>query len=243
MILKLSSYPCNRTQSERKKIIVHIGTHKTGSTSIQNALRRQERMLRKCGILVPLSGTLGRLSGHHNIAWEMRRDPLFTPGCGGVDDLILELGAARESVAVISSEDFEYLVKYPKELGMFNEKIVNAGYDPLYLVFFRDPSAYLESLFHQLKKDKVEEPFEWFLNEYNTKGYILVHGDWYYDLDAGRFAKEWRDIVGPNVLVVNYDEVSKNPGLLPFFFKSIGASAKIVEASANMPRLNRRIVN
>jgi len=54
-----------------KTLFVHIGTHKTGTTSIQNFLRNHATSLNECGVFVPKSGTLDENSGHHNIAWEM----------------------------------------------------------------------------------------------------------------------------------------------------------------------------
>jgi hypothetical protein len=224
----------------RKTIFVHIGTHKTGTTSIQNFMRRQARQLKRSGILVPRSGTLGRNGGHHNIAWEIRGDPLLEPHAGGVDDLIIELKAARENVAVISSEDFEYLVQYPDRLEQFHARLVGAGYDPTYLVFFRNTVDYMRSLRSELKKQDIDRPLEWFEAEIKAKGSITVHGDWHYEFDYDRFVAKWKAAVGDAVLTFSYDEASRNPGLLPFFFETIGASSEIVAASGDTPLLNIR---
>ncbi len=227
-------------EGARKTIFVHIGTHKTGTKSIQNFLRRQARQLKRSGILVPRSGTLGRNGGHHNIAWEIRSDPLLEPHAGGVDDLIIELKAARENVAVISSEDFEYLVQYPDRLKQFNTRLVDAGYDPMYLIFFRVKGEYMKSLRSMLRKQDVDRPLEWFEAEIKARGSITVHGDWHHEFDYDRFVSKWREAVGDAIVAFSYDKVSKNPGLLPFFFERIGASSEIVAASANRPPLNVR---
>jgi hypothetical protein len=227
-------------ESARKTIFVHIGTHKTGSTSIQSFLRRQSDQLKRCGILVPRSGTLSWNSGHHNIAWEIRGDPLLEPHSGGVDDLIIELKAARESVAVISSEDFEYLVQYPDKLRQFHARLVDAGYDPAYLVFFRNTIDYMKSLFSTLNNQDVDKSLGWFETEAKSNGSVTVHGDWYFEFDYDRFVTKWRGAVGDAIAAFSYDEVAKNPGLLPFFFQAVGASAEIVAVSANWPTLNIR---
>jgi len=227
-------------EGARKTIFVHIGTHKTGTTSIQSFMRRYARQLSRSGILVPRSGTLSWNGGHHNIAWEIRSDPQLEPHAGGVDDLIVELKAARENVAVISSEDFEYLVQYPDRLQQFHARLVGAGYDPIYLVFFRNTVDYMKSLRSELKKQDIDQPLEWFEAEIKAKGAIIVHGDWRYEFDYDRFVSKWRAAVGDSVLTFSYDDVSKNPGLLPFFFARIGASAEIVGASGDRPPLNIR---
>jgi hypothetical protein len=227
-------------QSARKTIFVHIGTHKTGTTSIQYFLRQQSRQLKQCGILVPRSGTLSRTTGHHNIAWDIRSDPLREPHAGGVDDLVVELKAAQENVAVISSEAFEYLVQDPDGLSQFHERLVGIGYDPTYLVFFRNTNDYMISLHRELSAHGVDKSLEWFEAEIEAKGSITVHGDWHHEFDYGRFVSRWKRAVGDSILVFSYDEVAKNPGLLPFFFETIGASAEIVAASANLRPLNTR---
>ena len=134
-------------EGARKTIFVHIGTHKTGTTSIQSFMRRYARQLSQSGILVPRSGTLSWNGGHHNIAWEIRSDPHLEPHAGGVDDLIVELEAARENVAVISSEDFEYLVQYPDRLRQFHARLVGLDTIQSYLVFFRNTVDYMKSSF------------------------------------------------------------------------------------------------
>jgi hypothetical protein len=242
-VRKLRGRDLPNAQRARKTIFIHIGTHKTGTTSIQNFLRRNAAELKRCGIFVPRSGTLSRTTGHHNIAWDIRSDPLLNPYNGGVEDLIVELELARENVAVISSEDFEYLVRYPDRLRHFHARLVGIGYDPKYLVFFRNTADYMKSLCAELKKEGVDKPLEWFEAEIKANGAITVHGDWYYDFDYDRFVSQWQAAVGDNILRFDYDEATQKAGLLPFFFETIGASREIVEASAAMPKKNVRAVS
>ena len=91
-----------------------------------------------------------------------------------------------------------------------------------------------------MKKQDIDQPLEWFEAEIEAKGSIIVHGDWRYEFDYDRFVSKWRAAVGDLVLTFSYDDVSKNPGLLPFFFARIGASAEIVAASGDRPPLNIR---
>jgi hypothetical protein len=178
-------------------------------------------------------------TGHHNIPWDILSFPLREPHAGGLDDLIIELKAAQESVAVISSEAFEYLVQDPEKLRQFHERLVGIGYDPTYLVFFRNKSDYVRSLYYELMKHNVDKSIEWFEAEIKAKGSITVHGGWHHEFDYDRFVAKWKSAVGDAIVAFNYDEVSKHPGLIPFFFEKIGAPAEIVTASANLPLLNR----
>ncbi len=154
--------------------------------------------------------------------------------------MIVELKAARESVAVISSEAFEYLVQVPDILRRFHSRLVGIGYDPIYIVFFRNTSDYMKSLQSEMKNHNVDRPLEWYESEIRAKGSVTVHGDWHHEFNYDRFVSRWKDAVGDAILAFDYDEVSKKPGLLPFFFEKVGASAEIVAASLNLPPLNIR---
>src|SRR5438309_2230327 len=98
---------CAHTSGMR--VHVHIGSHKTGTKSIQAFLRSHAGALAAAGIHVPQAGTILPQSGHHNIGWGLRGDTRFNPAWGSLDDLVAELASVRADAAVISCEDLEYL--------------------------------------------------------------------------------------------------------------------------------------
>jgi hypothetical protein len=63
----------NRSKlDEDKTIYIHIGPHKTGTTTIQHALFINETLLRKNGILCPKSGRVFLDSAAtHNLGFEL----------------------------------------------------------------------------------------------------------------------------------------------------------------------------
>jgi hypothetical protein len=219
-------------------LFVHIGTHKTGTTSIQNFLRTHASSLRECGIFVPTAGTLNPLSGHHNIAWQVRNDPRYTTRAGGVDELIAELKCSQASTAVISSEDFEYLAQYSRELAAFDARLETAGFTTKYLVFFRDAEEYARSLFCELKPPMGQADYSKFIKSIRDEGFIRVNGDWHYEFRYELFAEKWEAAVGPKIHKYSYDEAVCGLGLLPSFLLTIGASKAIVDESLNAPILN-----
>src|SRR6266540_6893551 len=96
--------------------IVHIGLHKTGSTSIQKMLVENECWLRNHGIYVPKAG---RALGHGDrlLAWELNRRPGFG-GSAQFDALSHELGEANfPDKIVLSSEDFSSRIHAPKVIA------------------------------------------------------------------------------------------------------------------------------
>jgi hypothetical protein len=229
----------------RKTIFIHIGTHKTGSTSIQYFLQENAERLKHCGVYVARSGidVARRRQGNHNVAWDVRRDIRYERKLGGVAELLDELRDSPEKTVVISSEDFEYLVRYPEELKEFDRKLEAIGYDRIYLVFFRNPEDYLFSLHCELKKHGIVASYATLKNEVQNKGYILVKGDWYYEFDRRRFLADWEKAVGPNLKAFDFDDVSRQGELLPFFLETIGASADIIQSSIHARRLNQNTIH
>ena len=185
--------------NDRRTLFVHVGTHKTGTTSIQRFLRTYTASLRKCEIFVPTAGTLNFASGHHNIAWQIRNDSRYRIDAGGVDELIAELKSSEATTAVISSEDFEYLSQYPGELKTFDGCLEAAGFATKYLVYFRNEDAYARSLFCELRSVGPFANYDAFRKSLQDQGYILVNGDWYYEFRYETFIERWEFILGPKI--------------------------------------------
>lgn len=86
------------------RIILHIGLHKTGSTSIQMSLGEGGE-----GFLYPQAGRALQTSiryGHHRLPWSLSRDPA---DIGVWDALAEEIAASPCDLAIISSEEFDTL--------------------------------------------------------------------------------------------------------------------------------------
>jgi hypothetical protein len=86
-----------------RRLVVHIGLHKTGTTSIQRSLAADRAALMQQGIYIPRVGTLPR-RGHHNLGWQLNGDPRFSPKLGTLNDLIAELESITAPTIVISTE-------------------------------------------------------------------------------------------------------------------------------------------
>jgi hypothetical protein len=71
-------------------VFIPIGTHKTGTTSLQAWLRSRALELAASGLLVPSAGTLCDSSGHHNPAFQLGGDSRYDPSLGGLDERVEE---------------------------------------------------------------------------------------------------------------------------------------------------------
>ena len=101
-----------------KKLYLHIGTHKTGSTAIQYVLNRNKEFLAEQGWLYPIAGRTGKQIAHQNLAWALRRGTEFD-----FSALKHEIEASKCMNVIISSEEFEYCedVEKVKEAFSFCE--------------------------------------------------------------------------------------------------------------------------
>jgi hypothetical protein len=219
-----------------RRLHVHIGTHKTGTTSIQLFLHDHRQRLRASGIYVPTTGRVG--PGHHNLAWEPRRDVRFDPGRGSLGELIAELRGVKERVAVISSEDFEYLVRWPRLLRKFHRTLMRAGWAPHYVAFFRRPERYAPSLYGELQKHGLTMSYARFLMKIVRDGSFTFHKDWYFCFDRKEFIAEWKRSTGCSPLCLDYDETIGGEGVVSIFCRMIGASEDVIEKAKSAPRLN-----
>lgn len=226
------------SEARRRQVFVHVGTHKTGSTSIQNFLARNADRLRAGGILVPTTGIRGY--GHHLVAWELRHDERLGGRSGFVPGLLEELRGSDLDRAVISSEDFEYLSRYRPALASFTSSLRSVGFEPVFVVFFREPEAYLASLAAELAKHGVAHPMEWYRGQLHEHGSILVRDDWFFDFDRERFVAAFRETTAAGIVTLDYDACAADDGIVPRFLRVIGASEELVAAGRSWPRLNVR---
>lgn len=223
------------------RIYVHIGTHKTGTTSIQTFLRKQSDALRDSGLYVPRTGMLEGFPGHHNIGWDLRADPRFDPRLGTFDDLLRELDRASAPAAILSSEDLEYLVDQPALLARFERDLVRAGHEPQYIAYVRRPDAYARSLYHELCKPAhgVSRSYREFINEICQTGKFVCNADWVFYFDVDAFARKWREAAAGPLAIYNYDDTLMNGDVIPSFLSVVGAPAHLVQRNGGTEWVNR----
>lgn len=211
-------------------LYIHIGTHKTGTTSIQWYLSRHVRKLRGYGFHVPKAGRLTRdLAGHHNVAWTALGDVRADPRRGALDALLAELEAARALKAIISSEDLEFLADRPDVLRGFEARIRAAGWTPIYLVFLRSPGAYMLSVFQELLKHGNPLQFDAFSDQVLAGGTYRSRHDHVLHMDYGLFVEKWRAAASGELRIRSYDIAMSGRGVVPEFMRAIDAPARLGE--------------
>ncbi|MBU0577413.1 sulfotransferase family protein [Patescibacteria group bacterium] len=95
-------------KNNKKKLYLHIGVHKTGSTSIQRFIRNNKEQLLKAGVFIPLLEDEYRHdnygNNHVNLAWEIRNNNQFDPKKATWKKFITDYQNSDCQKAVISTE-------------------------------------------------------------------------------------------------------------------------------------------
>ena len=165
-----------------KKIFVHCGIHKTGTTALQTAFMQKSGVLRQRGILYPKTGRLDTLGGgHHNIAWEVSRDRRFVPHLGDITKLVEEIDAFSGNV-VLSSEDFESALLNSSMMRNFIQRL-GACNAEIYIVFnVRNQLSYCQSLFAENLGQNIGEEYMRYVDEITRNGHFRIK-EWVFHFD------------------------------------------------------------
>lgn len=182
----------------QKRIFLHIGIHKTATTTIQAGCTQNRAALLEAGWLYPETGTY--LFGQHNVAWEMcegHEQPWnqvnqwvqFHPDWGGMRELLAEIHSSPAPNIILSSEDFD---------GCQTDRIQRIrehfkDFDVEVIVYLREQASFLQSAWAQfVKSGYVVEPFEVFIDRMLASSDEVLRYFGAYDV----FLQPWMDIFG-----------------------------------------------
>ena len=133
------------------RCFLHLGTYKTGSSSVQLTLDKHRTSLETLGFLYPRAGIVPELCGHHNIAWEIAGSPSYDRQHGSIAELISEISQSRQDV-ILSSEDFALALPLLADFKSFLERLKQCGLEIAIIIYFRNPADTLRSAYFELLK-------------------------------------------------------------------------------------------
>lgn len=148
---------------DRKKVVIHFGYHKTGTSSIQEVMNENRSYLRDNGIFYPQS-VLGYPAAQE-LAWSlvktnkkvwMNFDNSYEETYKKVLHDFEESGC---HTLIISSEDFTFLEKEPGQMETLKKLLT--GYDIELICYVREPVSFLLSLYgHRIRVGDTTKNFE-----------------------------------------------------------------------------------
>jgi hypothetical protein len=219
------------------QLILHIGTHKTGTSALQECLRRNEQILAARGIhyarMAPSknSNGLGRLVAKGGSA-EVRAfidrhlDKATTLGANTLVISAEALYAMTIFFHKFNGRQCDYWKSESKAIA-FLHSLLPANLPTRLTVFFRRQDYFLESLYRQVVKSRaVTNPIDEFR---------LFMGE---ALDYWRHMEIW-SAVFPNCAVYTYEQASNN--IYEFFLRNVLQLANTEEFQGLDLRVNVRL--
>lgn len=131
-----------------RQAFVHIGTHKTGTTYLQNWLHANREKLHELGLSYPKAGLPSNSSAHKRLSIQARSVdvPLITYGAW--KKLKHEIEQHTHDV-IISAETFSDKIETPCVAKRISDFFAAQGIETTFVVFLRDIPAYLNSRYVQ----------------------------------------------------------------------------------------------
>jgi hypothetical protein len=215
-----------------RKCLVHIGTHKTGTTSLQAVLSSRHDELQQHGFLYPRAGR-GPMDAHHNISMEVSGGARFRPEFGTIGDLLNEIDSTRNDI-VISSEDLCVTAFQPAFKDLV-ARLRRSGLAVCFVVYLRNQIDYLRSAYFQYLKDGHEFPLKDFLRAVLANPGFPVSPQpsqiFYHQL-----LDHLSEIEDTRLLVYSYDEI-RQASVIPHFLSVLGLIPQALGADITL-RLN-----
>lgn len=195
--------------TQRKKLVLHIGTHKTGTTYIQNVLARNAARLLQAGILYPKSGQIH--NAHFKLCWKLRHPDFKDAALDAIPEwrgLMDEIRTSTADIAIVSAEEFAFSIT-PKRLAD-----LKAHFDVQIICFVRSPDTFVQSFYNQFVKD-------FSTRETRTLTQYLAEETTFF-LANRPMLEKWIDVFGrPAVTVCSFENATRNGELFREFFKAL----------------------
>jgi hypothetical protein len=221
---------------------LHIGTHKTGTSSIQRALALQPEKLAEAGWFFPVTGQWDRDSGQHGLA--ARKSS--TSQRALLDSLISEISAIPQNI-ILSSEEFTCMLWHnPAGFQEMVDRLSNTVDQITVVLYLRRQTDFLESNYIERLKSR-------FCLDFSTYVRMRMHNDLAeFPLDYMKLVNRLTDIKGINIVVRAYNDLGQQsvlsdflrvigcPEKVQFGEKRVNVSPSLVESLKNFCRAQRQ---
>lgn len=208
----------------KKTVYIHIGPHKTGTTTIQQGLALNKISLSRQRVLAPRTGRpYPGNAGNHNLSWELRipNSRVYNPKHGTWKDLLDEIKENRRVRKIIlTSEDFCLL----DEGAIQKIREYLSDYQVKVIIYLRRQDEAHQSLWVEFAKNRANLPIvgsfiEW-LEEYDfairNYNYLDIVSKW-----ESFFSQE-------NIIPKIFDPNTFKPSLFHDFLSLCNIQAKDV---------------
>jgi hypothetical protein len=196
---------------EKRLCYVHIGPHKTGTSSIQWFLKENRAELLKHGYFVPESETSH--GAHHALARKLCGQELADHKQSAATDFVRQLNQSASEAVLISSETLDGLLRNPDYARTFFSWLRQLELEPKLIFFPRNQPQWINSRYAQAARGfSLSEPFESF-----ARGAVQRRGLKY------SFLVELADTYNATLIARPFTGETIADGIVPVFLQAIGA--------------------
>lgn len=180
----------------KKRLIVHIGMHKTGTSSVQRYFSRNRAMLGRMGVCYPHSfGPKGERQPKHaaifdaisHLADHGAPDPVLGPAESVIERAAAEIESASARVALISAEGLSgERPVFAKALASLEDR-----FETTIVIFLRRQDHWLESFYKQMvlsRQVRESRDFHNFASAPETRDHLN------YERIVGWWQSSFRDV-------------------------------------------------
>jgi len=187
-LLKPFEQSRGQRKSEKLKLIIHAGTPKTGTTSLQTYLHKKQRKLRGKGILYPHN--LDKIQNPNAPKHQWFEKNLITANVESFlenfKNIIAQVKEDTHTIILSSEGIYNYWWDFPDaSKDMLSE--LGKRFDVEVWVWFRDPLGFIESYYKQcIRNPQIESnpcygkalsfaemlDIEWFYQHLNYQGFV-----------------------------------------------------------------------
>lgn len=141
------------------RVVIHVGTHKTGTTALQDAFAANRDMLARHGVIYP---RIGRHTGHHGLLtdWINLPSAYLSPD-GGIDGLtaLARAWQARDVTLFLSSEEFSRGGGIGGQVDMAALRGIFQGWESIQILcLLRSQWQFLQSVYLEIARGRVPPP-------------------------------------------------------------------------------------
>jgi hypothetical protein len=188
------------------KLIMHIGTHKTGTSAFQKMCKFHKDLLASDGINFP---SYRDWNQHSYAAWiaqkrELSELRLFFQS---IYDESLELSCG---ITLISGEDFENFLVDINLASEFTKIALEVGFEELeWVVVQRNPFDYLQSLYAEMSKYKCILDYRTMAMSILRYGYVSVgtpNYNYHFVFEINKFAEIFKNYVSKKLIIIPFRE-------------------------------------
>lgn len=200
-----------------KTLHLHIGRHKSGTSSLQHIFSSKTDFLNKNNFYYPLAGR-GSIVAHHGLATAFNQRIFSTNKDAEkfVEGIRIELESCQQENILISSEAFQNITRLNNLKSFFNlfDKTI------IY-IYFREPLDYLQSAYRQkVQNSNYHKSFEEYAQE--TK------------FDYPRFLKNWKTVSDEVIVRFFNRDLLINNDVVDDFFSLLNIDTSQVPKDLNL---------